>query len=49
MSDLEKINLQLLLDVESFGEQISLLGIDKNTFVPYTTLLTVVKNNHKKE
>jgi len=40
-SDNDKIALQLYLDVEEYGKQISNFSIDKNTFEPYQNLKNI--------
>jgi len=46
-SDMDKINLQLFLDVEEFGNQLEKFGIDKSSFVPYNHLLNIVATGRK--
>jgi len=47
VSDIEKINLQLFLDVEEFGNQLEKFGIDKSSFSPYNQLQNAVATGKK--
>jgi hypothetical protein len=44
VTDIDKIYIQLYLDVEAFGAQLEqLFGVDKGTFEPYQRLLNTVQ------
>ncbi|KAG2185061.1 hypothetical protein INT43_000974 [Umbelopsis isabellina] len=43
MSDEDKIRLQVLLDVQGFGQQLKNCGVPADTFVPYRNLRDTVQ------
>jgi len=45
MSDMDKIYVQLFLDVEAFGAQLEKFGIDVQTLDPYKQLVTCVSKS----
>jgi hypothetical protein len=47
ISDLDKIYIQLFLDVEAYGMQLRLLGIHTSSFEPYKNLLNCVSNGQE--